>query len=292
MTLQSMTGFGHARAERDGVRVDAELRSVNNRFLAVRCRAPHDLSAFEAKVEAAVRRRLARGMVDVSLRVRRDAPGATPRVNDGVVAAYRDALARLRAPGEAAPATLALLGLPGVVTLDEADAVPAALERCAGAALGDALEALAQARLAEGARIGKALRRELAGLRRDAAALQRSVPRLVKRHQGALRMRLGRLLDGVAIPQDDPALMREIALLADRLDVTEELDRLGSHCDAFAQTLDQGGPAGRQLEFLLQEIGREINTLGAKVNDGDATRRVVAMKGRVERLREQVVNVE
>jgi len=286
-----MTGFGRGRSERSGVSVDAELRSVNGRFLSVRCRLPHDLSALEPRIEATVRRRVARGMVDVTLRVRSDASPAVPRVNRDAVAAYRRAIADVARPGEDEPQTLALLSLPGVVTLDEPATSTTTLERCANAALREALDELAGARESEGARLGKALRRELGGLRRDVAALTRLVPRIVARHHEALRARLGRLLDGASLPEDDPGLLREVAMLADRLDVTEELDRLGSHADAFAETLEGDGPAGRTLEFLLQEIGREINTLGAKANDAGATRRVVAMKNRVERLKEQVANV-
>jgi uncharacterized protein (TIGR00255 family) len=148
----------------------------------------------------------------------------------------------------------------------------------------------------EGGRLASALRRELAALRRRAAAARRLAPAAVQAHHEALRERLGKLLarhGGEAAPRaDDPALLREVALLADRHDVTEELDRLDSHLAALAEALDAAALVGRQLDFLLQEVGREVNTVGSKASDARITARIVQAKTAVERIREQAANVE
>lgn len=289
--LRSMTGFGRARRARGRLAAEAEARSVNGRFLQVRCRLPSDLLRLEPRVEGLVKQRLSRGTVDVAVRLAAARRGARPRVNRAVLAVYRD---ELRALGGGEPA--ALLALPGVVSFAEDAPREAVVDALVLGAAGDALEQLDRARAREGGRLASALRRELAALRRHVAAVRRLAPAAVGAHHDALRERLGKLLarhGGEAAPRaDDPALLREVALLADRHDVTEELDRLDSHLAALAEALSAAEPVGRQLDFLLQEVGREVNTIGSKASDARIAARIVQAKTAVERIREQAANLE
>jgi uncharacterized protein (TIGR00255 family) len=282
-----MTGYGRASVRRGALAAEAEARSVNGRYLAVRCRLPGELSRLEPRLEALVRRRVQRGSVDVSVRWHAERSARPPRIDKQVLKVYRDALAGL---GGGDPA--ALLTLPGVVRSDVPEPSEAAVDRVALAAAKAALERLAAARASEGRRLRAALVRELGALRRVTAALRRLLPAAVRAGQAQLARRLAALLDGRALSADDPVLLREVAVLADRGDVTEELDRLESHLSALGAALEAQEPVGRRLDFLLQEVVREINTLGSKSSDARITEQVVRAKTAAERLREQAANIE
>jgi uncharacterized protein (TIGR00255 family) len=283
----SMTGYGRASARRGALLAEAEARSVNGRFLAVRCRVPGELTRLEPRLEALVRKSVQRGTVDVSVRVRADRVARAPRIDKRALAIYRSALSGL---GGGDPALL--LTLPGVVSTAAPEPSEAAVDRLALEAARAAIGKLAEARAAEGRRLRTALARELTALRRVVAAVRKLLPAAVAGQHQQLARRLSALLDGRPIAADDPTLLRELALLADRSDVTEELDRLQSHLAALAVALDAREPVGRRLDFLLQEVGREINTLGSKCSDVRITAQVVAAKTAAERLREQAANIE
>ena len=291
MALRSMTGYGRARRTRGRLLAEAEARSVNGRYLAVRCRLPGDLLRLESRLEALVRERLSRGSVDVSVRLTAERRAGRPRVNRQALAVYREALEALGG-GERA----LLLSLPGVVSFGEELPAEAAVDALVLGAAGEALQRMERARSAEGGRLAAALRRELAALRRHVDAVRRLAPAAVKSHHEAMRERLGRLLErrtANAVPgAEDPALLREVALLADKHDVTEELDRLQSHLQALSEALASGEPVGRHLDFLLQEVGREVNTVGSKASDARIAARIVKAKSAVEKLREQAANIE
>ena len=305
-TLHSMTGYGRGAAERGDVAVEVELRSVNSRHLAIKCRLSNELVRLEPKVEALVKKRLARGHVDVFARLRLARSRRTPQIDEGALKVYRDALQRLGAArgggragrrsvggvGDDAAAGAALLSLPGVVTLAEQELPATVVERLVMSALRDGLDALQTARAAEGARLAGAFRRELRTLEKHRKAIAKRGPQLVRQHHELLGKRLGSLLDERGLDPDDPVLRREVAVLADRGDVTEELDRLASHIAAVGDALAAPDPVGRQLDFLLQEVGREVNTIGSKLNDVTVTGHVVALKSAVEKLREQAANIE
>ena len=289
MALSSMTGFGRARRTRGALTVLAEARSVNGRHLAVRCRLPAELVRLEGRLEALVRGRASRGSVDLSVRLERSRADTAPRIDRKLLATYRRAAGDLGSGGGAA-----LLALPGVIRFSDAELPERTTEGLVLDAAGGALDALQAARAAEGGRLTAALRRQVTELMRHVAALRRAAPAAVAARQAALRERVAALLAGVpgGLPADDPGLRRELALLADRHDITEELDRLESHGVALRAALDADEPVGRQLDFLLQEVGREVNTIGSKAGAAALVERVVTMKSVVERLREQAANVE
>jgi uncharacterized protein (TIGR00255 family) len=287
LSLTSMTGYGRASSARGALTADAEARSVNGRFCQVRCRLPSDLMRLEPRMDALVRKAVTRGTVDVHVRVRSGKEKTLPRVNTRVLTVYRDALEKIGG-GDAA----ALLSLPGVISTSEDEPSERTLDSVVMVAVRGALDKMTKARVAEGKRLRTAIRRELTALRRHLGVIRRLAPASVKASHAAMRKRVDALLTGSTLPADDPGLLREMALLADKRDITEEIDRLDSHLVALAEALDDEGAVGRQLDFLLQEIGREVNTIGSKANDARITERVVRCKSGVERLREQAANIE
>jgi uncharacterized protein (TIGR00255 family) len=290
--IRSMTGFGSGRASSGGEDVDVEVRSVNHKFCEVKVRLPRELSAAEVEIVKLVKDRLARGGVEVAVRRGGAAASFAPRVDVALAESYARAFAEIQArlslPGHV---TLAeILAADGVVRLEErevnVDAAREALRRAVGAAL-DALVAMR-------AREGEALARDLAGRLDAIEALARRVaelvPRTVEAHRGRLAERVAELARGVQV---DPArLAQEVALFADRTDVTEEITRLASHVAQARALLALAEPAGRKLDFLVQEMHREANTIGSKSQSADIAGHVVSLKAEIERIREQVQNVE
>jgi uncharacterized protein (TIGR00255 family) len=287
--LRSMTGFGAAAGEAGGREVRVEVRSVNHRHLQVKSRLSGELADLEGEIEARVKKRLSRGSVSVSISVAR-ATGAT-RIDLQAAESYREALGELalRFGGGGAIPVDVLLSLPGVLG-EPAQALDA---EHAGALLklvDRALSELAAMRAREGAAIEADLRHNAAAIDKLVARIEKRMPRVVREHHAALKKRVQELLGGPA--PDARELARELALLADRLDVSEELARLKSHMSQLEGFLEKGGDLGRPLDFLIQEIFRETNTIGSKCNDAQVAHLVIELKTRIERLREQVQNVE
>ncbi|MGQ0553047.1 MAG: YicC/YloC family endoribonuclease [Planctomycetota bacterium] len=282
-----MTGYGRARVTRGALAAEVEARSVNGRGLQLRCRVPADRLSLEPQFEALTRKLIERGHVELQLRVsivRRRSP---PQVDRRLLARYRAEAARL---GGGEPALL--MALPGVIRTAEPEASPGVTDELALSAARRALAALVTARRAEGARLRQVLLVILRGLARQVAALRRRAPAALRRQQEQLSRRVAELLHGERLSANDPGLRRELALLADKSDILEELDRLESHLQALQEALAQGGAVGRRLEFLLQEVGRELNTVGSKSSDSELVAHVVEAKLLAERLREQAANFE
>ena len=279
-----MTGFGGGAADGDGASVAVEVRSVNNRFLKVQTRLPDGLAALEPTVEAAVRARLNRGAVTVAVRVERAAGANRLALSAEALDGYRtDAAAYAAATGLAAPADLsAYLRLPGVVREESAGPLDAdALRPAVKAATAAALDALDAFRAREGAAMADELRSQTAALRGHLAAVEDRAPRLAEEFRAKLHARVRDLLAEAGAEVAPADLTREVILYADKADVTEEIVRLRTHLDAFDAALgggeageaDAGGEApGRTLEFLTQELNREVNTVGSKANDADLGR--------------------
>ena len=301
MTLHSMTGFGAARAERtlqDGAELSivVEIRTVNHKHLQTKVRLPHGYGALEAPVDRAVRGRLSRGAVQVGVEVTRSGGRPAIAVDEAAVARYLEIQSEVedRAPGlTRISAVTDLLGLPGVLVQDRSrESVDDGGEEAQAvlAVVAEALDALLAMRAAE----GEAMAADLARSGAEIAALVEQVAGrmdgVAERHRGRLLERVRELSGDASVAEAD--LAREVALLADRLDVSEEVTRLQSHLEQLEKVLAGGGPVGRQLDFLAQEFFREANTVGSKCNDAEVAHLVVDLKTQVERLREQVQNVE
>jgi uncharacterized protein (TIGR00255 family) len=289
--MRSMTGFGMGEAPLRQGRVTAEVRSLNHRFLELRIRLPPELVDHTFFVEQLCRERVGRGRYDVSVRI--DGAALPPLELDvGRARALYAALGRLRddlSPNAEVPLSM-LAGFPGLMV--GAEAANAEPSRAALAqSLAAALDQLDQMRLAEGTALAAELIGRLEALRRLVDTLREQAPSIVAAQERRLSERVARLLGGTE-GLDPSRLAMEVALLADRCDITEELVRLSSHFGQFAVLTESVGPSGRKLDFLLQEMAREANTVGAKCQDASLSHLVVSLKAEVERLREQVQNIE
>jgi uncharacterized protein (TIGR00255 family) len=290
--LLSMTGFGDAHHQDDRLTVAAELRSVNNRHLKLTCRVSSSYDALEPELERLVRDAVRRGSVQLTVRVERPKRTEDYRLNPVALASYRDQVDAMRLPGAPALDVVSLLGLPGVVEeRRDRDGDPHDDWPTLEAVVRRALEAFQASR----AREGRAMADELLALGAAFADRLEEVaaraPLVVADYQQKLHERVQALVkDRVTVEPRD--LIREVALFADRADVSEEITRLRAHLGQYRAVIEGPESAGRKLEFLVQEMGRETNTIGSKANDVAISHGVVEMKGLLERIRELIQNVE
>ncbi len=287
-----MTGYGRGACEVGGRRLVVELRSVNHRFLEVKLRLPFGDAGLEAQVTQAIRGRLARGVITAS--ARDEGGGAAQQVRADVALArqYHHALVEVRdALGINQPVTLeAVMALPGVVSVGESVGDADALWKALEPGLKSALDALVAARAREGAALQADLVARLDALEvaaREIALLAKDAP---ENYRKKLRERLERALKPGEV--DPQRLAQEIAFVADKLDVTEELTRIAAHLAECRRLCAATDATGRRLDFLTQELNREVNTIGSKSQSAEVAARVVDAKAELERLREQIQNVE
>ena len=295
--IRSMTGFGRAGFQVENVSFDVEVRSVNHRYLDAKLRLPRPMQGFESELRGCIQKRFSRGKLDLSVTSPAGrAAAARVEIDIDAARAYLDAAGSLEGQGGAA-GTLdvgTLMALPGVSRFVEAELSPEALRELLFATVDTALDALESMRLDEGV----ALERELLGrvteievrterIEGRSGEVQRVARERLRRRAEQLRQETGML--------DEARLHQEVVIAADRLDITEELVRLRSHVAQFRAIVGEaaaGTPVGRRLDFLLQEFGREANTVGSKASDAPVAHEIVELKTDIERLREQVQNVE
>ena len=290
--MRSMTGLGIGSAPLGDGRLVVEIRSLNHRFLDVRVRLPSEFADLAFFVEQLARERLTRGRYDIGVRTEGAALPPMTVALERAKAVY-EAMGRLRdelAPGTELPVAF-LASLPELVVpiaSSGADEVRNALK----AGLESGLARLDEMRSAEGEALASELKGRLTNSRRLRERVAERSSELVDTYRSRLEERLGRLLADAKVQLEKGRMETELAILADRSDVTEELVRLESHFDQFEKLLGSGEPVGRRLDFLLQEVGREANTVGSKIQDAAVSHVVVDLKAEVERMREQVQNVE
>lgn len=296
--LRSMTGYAQARADQDGWALRLSVRSVNHRFLDLHVRLPEGYEAIEPRVRQMVRDHVRRGHVDVLLRID-PAGSAAVQVNQELAEAYARAaqdLAR-KFSANALPDFISILRLPGVIAgpsiTKEED--QARIHMHALACLDEALSRLDEMRAAEGLTLAHEMRGRLTRLAEHSALIENLAERLRPAFAKRLEQRLKEILGGTA--PDAARLTQEAALLAERSDISEEVARLRSHLQQFEKLLGSGSEAGKKLDFLLQEMQREANTMLSKTPGVDAegleiTEVALEVKAEIERLREQIQNVE
>lgn len=297
--IHSMTGFGRARREVDGLGLEVEIRSVNHRHLDLRVRLPRALTDQETAIKKAISGDLSRGKVDVTVSLTAKAESTVLEIDEGIAAQYVAASVSLRErhslAGDADRLDVAaLLALPGVTRVIETEADPAILVGPLLEATVEATEALISMRVAEGELLFRELDRRLARVGELAESFEARAGEVLAMAKQRLHKRTEQIRREVGL-LDEARLHQEIVIAADRLDITEELVRLKSHLAQFRETLAAAGlgrPVGRRLDFLLQELGREANTVGSKANDAPLAHDVVELKTELERIREQVQNVE
>lgn len=290
--MRSMTGCGRSQQREGAWEVTVELKAVNHRFLDIACRLPRSLAFLEEIVRKTLNARLRRGHVDVFVTVARtDASDRQVQVDEALAAAYRDAAVRLaEVLGRAQRLDLAqLMAMEGVVTVTESDMDEEAVSAACRRAMDEAIDQLCAMRERE----GESLRADLTVHLDAAAALRENIllraPKVVEDYRTRLQQRLAQLgADGVE-PQ---RVAQEVAIMADRCAIDEELSRLESHIGQLRAYLDTKGEIGKKLDFLIQEMNREANTIGSKASDAQIAQQVVDLKSEIEKLREQVQNVE
>ncbi len=292
MGMLSMTGFGRGEACGDGAKVVVELSAVNRKQFDCHLTLPRDLVVLESKLHALVHARVRRGQVKGTLQVasaeRRAVTLATlDRVRARArVEAVRELARELKLPDDLSARDL--LRLPDLFIDTAHPSDPLRLWPCVARAAEAALDGLETMRRREGAALARGMQRGLAGLRRLATAVERRALRVPAAYRQTLRRRLAEF-GGTA---NCEVLAREVALFADKTDIREELARIASHCDQAAKLMAGDEPCGRPLDFLCQELFREIGTIGAKANDAAIARLVIQFKSDLEAIREQVQNIE
>jgi uncharacterized protein (TIGR00255 family) len=295
--LLSMTGFGESRTQANGLGVAVEVRALNNRHLKVTVRGTDPYPMFEAEIEKIVRRHVKRGTITVHVRVDRPARPTDLTLNTTALASYlqqvRTACADAGAPEYAAELLAGVLALPGVAPEPRHFGSPPEDEwPVVESTLDAALGRLDDMRRGEGRMMADELLVHHRAVAAELDALRVLLPRVCSDYRQRLLERVRQAIGdaGVAIQPDN--LIRELALFADRTDVSEEVTRLSAHLTQFADLVRKGEEAGRKLEFVLQEMGREANTLGSKAGDVAISRHVFEIKAALEKVRELVQNVE
>ena len=288
-----MTGFGSGRATVDSEELTVEVKSVNHKFCEVKVRLPRELPLLEPVLLKAVKDRLARGAVDVSVkRQGRTQASTVPTLDLPLAREYRRAFAELsrelRIEDTLSIRDIGLL--PGVIRLEEPGVQVEPASRACGLALEQALGALLKMREAEGEAMRVDLETRVRLVESTTQEIAERAPRAVQDYRTRLAERIEELTRGG--PVDPQRLAQEVAFFAERTDIAEEMTRLSSHLQQFRQLMAAPEPAGRKMDFLVQEMHREVNTTGSKSQDPEISRRVMALKAELERVREQVQNIE
>jgi uncharacterized protein (TIGR00255 family) len=290
-----MTGFGDARGQNDRLSMSVEVRAVNNRYFKLVTKTPERYQALEGDIERVVRESISRGTVNVSVRVENVAGSMTYRLDAAVLKGYWQQLTLLTSSLRVQPPDNvgSLLGLPGVVADgDSSTGDPREDWPLIESSLREALSKLGEFRTVEGASMAKDLQANLQTVATELEKVAERAPQIVHEFRDKLLVRVSELLrDGQASvgPSD---LIREVSIYAERCDVAEEILRLRSHLDQFQAFVRQPQSAGRKLDFLTQEMVREVNTIGSKANNVEVAHAVVEIKAAVERMREVLQNVE
>jgi uncharacterized protein (TIGR00255 family) len=292
--IVSMTGFGDATAERSGTHYAVEIRSLNNRYFKPVIKMPETISGLEPEVESMLRERLGRGSITYILKMRTDSAEAAYHINTQALQSYLTQLQAIKGLQEFVHIDLAgLVSLPGVCQepTDESDEIDKH-----GATIREltlkAIEKLNVMRAREGETLFKELLKHVNVIKDNLREIATRAPSVVEDYHKRLTQRVQQLLAKAELSVSQPDLIKEVAVFAERADIAEEIQRLTSHMDAFEAACRTGEHAGRKLDFITQEMLREANTIGSKANDAEIAKRIVEIKGAIDRLKEQVQNVE
>jgi uncharacterized protein (TIGR00255 family) len=291
--LNSMTGYGKGEAQGENLALTVEIRSVNHRYADITVKLPRTLLALENEIRRRVGQALRRGKIDVFVTCgQAEEAAAVPVLNRPLAQAYHDLFSRLRNElGLSGGVTVELLAAQrDVIQLREAESSDEAVQNCLLAALARALEQLGAMRRNEGEATAADLVERLAVLETLLADIEQRAPVVPQEWQAKLQERLARLQ--LNMEWDPQRVAQEVAVYADRCDISEELVRFRSHLGQFRAMFDDPEPVGRRMDFLVQELNREVNTIGSKANDAELAQLVVAIKAELEKVREQVQNIE
>ena len=288
--LLSMTGQGVATVSDENATLTIEIRAVNNRHLKINLRAPDSLIAHESSIEKQIRSAVRRGTISVNIKVMKHSRQDDFTIDTELLQAYQ---AQLRSLSQTSPSLESLLGLPGVVINNvTSESSVASVQTLSNAALQQALGQFNAMRETEGNAIEAVFNQQLDSLKMIVEQIKDRSPVVVTNYQERLTDKINKLLETHDVTLNEGDLAREIGLYADRCDITEEVVRLNSHLEQFRTVMQSATSQGRKLDFITQELFREVNTIGSKANDTTIANSVVEAKTIIERIREQVQNIE
>lgn len=291
--IKSMTGYGRQEAVVDGKKISVEIKSVNHRFSDYNIKVPRYYAFLEDKVRSEVSAQIARGKVDVFINIESyEQADKDIILNEDLARSYIEALKSLRDKFELADdiSVMQVAQYTEIFQSQRREEDQESLWKAVQGILLQALEGFSAMRAREGERIETDLRGRIAVMQRLAQKIDQRSPQTVEEYKNRLYDKIKELLEGQDI--EETRVLTEVAVFADKVAVNEEVVRLASHFEEFYGILDSGEPAGRKLDFLIQELNREINTIGSKANDIEIAKMVVELKAELEKLREQVQNIE
>lgn len=295
--ILSMTGFGEARTTEEGIAYRVEIRSLNNRYFKASIKLPETLQRHETVIDKQLRSRLGRGSINYTLRIKDENPASAYDINTALLSEYVRRLKEVDHGGGGTGIDLArLLEMPGIMQPPELDEQLLAdrlevIQRLTD----EAIAKLIAMRKTEGEAIHRDLQQHCTDLRKRTKEIRSRSPLVVEQYRKKLAGRVQQLLDGTDgsnVELFRESVSREIAIFAERCDINEEVSRIDSHLDQFEALCNGPEQAGRKLDFLSQELLREANTIGSKANDGEIAKQVVEVKAAIDRIKEQVQNVE
>ncbi len=292
--IVSMTGFGDAATERDGTHYNVEIRSLNNRFFKPVIKLPDNISGLEPELESLLRERLGRGSITFILKMRTDSAEAAYHINTQALKFYLQQIQSLQGFGDQLKVDLgALLALPGVCQepRDESDEI-ARHGDCVREVARRAIDKLLAMRRREGESLFRDLMKHRGVIAGSLVEIEKRAPLVIEDYHRKLTQRVNNLLSKAEFQVNQADLLKEVAVFAERADISEEIQRLTSHLDAFEHACRESEHAGRKLDFITQEMLREANTIASKANDAVIAGHIVEIKGAIDRLKEQVQNVE
>lgn len=293
--MYSMTGFGRCELELDGRKISLELKSVNHRYLDINVRLPRSISYIEEVVKGALKERLNRGHVDVYIyyqNLRDDSKEVT--VDEALLKSYHDVLQKIHAETGAANdiSATSLARMPDVLSVQNVDEDEEAVIELTKTAVHKALDGLIAMREREGIKMAEDIMEKAAAMEKLVAVVSERSPLVVTEYRDKLRARIADLMKDSTATLDENKLANEVTFFADRCSIAEEITRLNCHLEQLEQILKEEGAIGRRLDFLVQEMNREVNTICSKANDITITNAGLKLKNEVEKIREQVQNLE
>ena len=291
--VKSMTGFGRYRGSYDGLDILCEVKSVNSRYLDTNVKISRGFAALEEKIKQFAANKVSRGKLDIYVSIERiGGERGEIAVNEEFLKTYvtllKDVKKRYGLGGKVSVDTVA--SRPEVFTTERRDEDMDKVWESLAAVLENAFDSFGGMRLAEGEKMAKDVLNHLETLESIRESIALRAPQAVKESNEKMRSRIKELLEGAEY--DESRLMTECAVFADKADISEELARLASHFEQFRNIINEDKPVGRKLDFLVQEMNREVNTIGSKANDGEIARSVIEAKSTVEKIREQIQNIE
>ena len=291
--LKSMTGYGRCEYQDSNIRMTVELKSVNHRYCEVFIRMPRQLGSFEDRIRTLIMERISRGKIDVFLNWDNLSEQAKEVILDeGLAKAYYNAMMKISAGlglrDDISSSTLAKF--PDILKVERKDEDDEAIWTVMKAVVNDALDNLISMREKEGEKLQKSLSDIINSIESHVSFIETREPFVVLEYRDKLSARIQELMENNVV--DESRLAMEVAIFADRCCITEELVRLKSHISQFRDIMNMDGPVGKKMDFHLQEMNREVNTIGSKSNDLEITKHVVELKSEIEKVREQIQNIE